>query len=70
MAAKNMRLLRLAAVQERTGLGRDSVYRLAKAGKFPRPVKISERASGWLESEVDAFIEQRAAERGPVAGAA
>lgn len=57
------RLLRLPEVRARTGLGRDSVYRLAKAGEFPRPVKVSERASAWLESEVQAFIAQRIAAR-------
>jgi prophage regulatory protein len=46
-----------------TGLRRDSIYRLAREGKFPKPVKITERASGWLSGEVDAFIAQRAAQR-------
>lgn len=60
---KPPRFLRLPAVVEKTGLGRDSVYRLGKHGGFPRPVKISERASAWLESEVDAWCAQRLAER-------
>lgn len=54
-----LRVLRLPAVQERTGLGRDSIYRGAREGWFPRPVKISERASGWLEHEIDAFLAER-----------
>jgi predicted DNA-binding transcriptional regulator AlpA len=54
---------------ERTGFGRDTVYRLARLGKFPKPFKLSEdgNASGWLEAEIDQFIEQRAATRGNAA---
>ena len=55
------RFLRLPAVQAKTGLGRDTIYRLAREGKFPKPVKISERASAWVESEVDSHMEQRIA---------
>jgi prophage regulatory protein len=57
------RILRLPEVCERTGLGRDSVYRLASEGRFPRPLKLSSRASGWIEGEVSGWIERRAAER-------
>lgn len=57
------RILRLRAVKDKTGLKHDSIYRLGKVGKFPKRIKIGEHASGWLESEVDAFIAQRVAER-------
>lgn len=59
----SVQFLRLPEVSRRTGLQRDSVYRLGKVGKFPRPVKLSERASGWLAHEVDAWIAERAAAR-------
>ena len=57
------RILRLPKVEDKTGLGHDTIYRGAREGWFPKPVKISERASGWLENEVDAYIENRAALR-------
>lgn len=47
----------------KTGLGRDSIYRGAREGWFPKPVKLSERASAWIESEIDEVIEKRAALR-------
>jgi prophage regulatory protein len=34
-----------------------------KAGTFPKPVKIGERAVAWPESEINAWLEQRIAER-------
>ncbi len=55
------RLLRLKDVQNKVGLRRDSIYRGIAAGWFPRGIKISARATGWLESEVDDFIESRIA---------
>lgn len=57
------RMLRLPQVIQLTGLGRDSIYRLGHAGQFPRPRKISERASAWREDEIQKWIESR-----PVAG--
>lgn len=60
---KSRRILRLPGVMQKTALGRDSVYRGAREGWFPKPVKLSERASGWFEDEIDAFLERRAAER-------
>jgi prophage regulatory protein len=60
---KSRRILRLPQTIEKSGLGRDSIYRGAREGWFPRPVKLSERASGWFEDEIDAFLEKQAAER-------
>ncbi len=57
------RILRLPAVRAKVGLGTDSIYRGARQGWFPRPVKLSERASGWFEDEIDAYLAQRAAIR-------
>jgi prophage regulatory protein len=57
------RMLRLPQVIQLTGLGRDSIYRLGNTGQFPRPRKISERASAWREDEIQKWIESR-----PVAG--
>lgn len=61
---KLTRLLRLPAVIAITGMGRDSIYRLAREGRFPKPRKLTERSSAWREDEVRAWIESR-----PVSGA-
>jgi prophage regulatory protein len=60
---KSRRILRLPGVIDKTGLGRDSIYRGGREGWFPKPIKLSERASGWFEDEIDACLEQRAAAR-------
>jgi prophage regulatory protein len=55
------RLLRLRKVIELTGLGRDSIYRFGREGRFPKPRKLTERSSAWREDEVLAWIESRPA---------
>jgi prophage regulatory protein len=44
---------------ERVGLKQSSIYNKMKAGDFPKPVKISERAVGWVESEINDWIASR-----------
>ncbi|WP_426174237.1 helix-turn-helix transcriptional regulator [Massilia sp. TWR1-2-2] len=52
-------ILRLPQVKGRCGLGRASIYAGVKNGTFPAPVKLGERAVGWLASSVDAWIQTR-----------
>ena len=57
------RLIKLNEVKQDTGLSRSSIYRLVKNGDFPKPVKLGERASAWLESEVNNWIADRIEQR-------
>lgn len=54
------KLLRIRSVIEKVGLSRSTIYALCKQGKFPKQVCISERCVGWLENEIDDFLNQRA----------
>jgi prophage regulatory protein len=51
--------MRLPELLDRTGLSRAEIDRLEKRGIFPRRRLVGERAIGWLEHEVDAFIRSR-----------
>jgi len=53
------RLLRLPAVQQRVGMSRSAIYRLIAEGAFPKPVRLSPQAVGWVDSEVSAWIADR-----------
>lgn len=53
------RILRLAEVCYRTGLCRGTIYALIKEGNFAPKVQISVRAIGFIESDIDAWIENR-----------
>jgi prophage regulatory protein len=32
---------------------------LVSLGRFPKPIKLGERGSGWLTSEIDAWLQSR-----------
>ena len=53
------RFIRLPDVIARTGLKRSSIYAAVQAGTFPAQIPLGERAVGWDESEVSAWIEAR-----------
>lgn len=51
-----MRVLRLNQVLEKVGVGKTALYARIKTDGFPRPIKLGPSLSGWVESEVDAWI--------------
>ncbi|WEJ87203.1 MAG: AlpA family phage regulatory protein [Klebsiella huaxiensis] len=55
----SLRLLKIKEVQLRCAISRASVYRLISEGKFPRQVRLSSRAIGFYEHEVNEWIESR-----------
>jgi prophage regulatory protein len=55
---KQERLLRLKNVLKRYPVARATWYAGIRAGKFPRPVKLSDRCSAWRESDIDRLIAQ------------
>jgi prophage regulatory protein len=55
--AKVDRIFKAPEAAEKIGVSRASLYRFVKLGLLPRPRKTGLRASGWLESELDAFLE-------------
>jgi len=56
-------LIRLAVVLEMTGLSKTSLYEAVNSGSFPKNVKISERSSAWVKSEVLVWIKEKIEER-------
>ena len=61
-------ILRIPAVKLRTALSRSSIYKLVAAGKFPRPIRLGPRSVGWIEAEVDEWLDRRIAESRGSAG--
>jgi prophage regulatory protein len=64
-------LLPFEALREKKGitLGKVQLWRLERAGKFPKRVHVSVRSIGWPESEIDEYLRQRAAARTAPTGA-
>jgi prophage regulatory protein len=59
----NHRVLRLPEVIKKTGLGRTNLYHMTKNGEFPASVSLGAKAMGWIEAEIDTWIEKRMAAR-------
>jgi len=51
------RILRPKAVVERTGLSRTTLWRHVRGGSFPKPLALGERAIGWFEADVSAWMD-------------
>lgn len=58
----NSIIIRRPQVQARTGLSRSTIYELVSAGRFPAPIRLSDRRVGWLESDVADWIASRVAQ--------
>lgn len=53
----SMKLIRIKGVMDRTGLARSTVYKYISEERFPKPIKLGARAVAWVESEVEAWIQ-------------
>ena len=52
-------IIRLPEVKARTGLSRSTIYLRISRGQFPSPVSLGGRAVGWIETEVQAWIQEQ-----------
>jgi len=52
-------ILRLKATLAKTGLSRSVLYSEISKGNFPKQISLSERSIGFLESEIDSWIDTR-----------
>jgi prophage regulatory protein len=57
-------LLKLPEVREKTRKSTTRIYADMAAGKFPRPIKIGQRAVAWRERDVDRWLDERARDAG------
>lgn len=57
----SIRILRLPAVKQKTGLSRSQIYRLMEDENdpFPKQVVLSDRLVGWIEEEIDRWLLRR-----------
>ncbi|MBR1204470.1 AlpA family phage regulatory protein [Bradyrhizobium sp. AUGA SZCCT0051] len=62
---KPAKLLRYCELNDTRGITytRRHLYTLEAERKFPRRVQLGENRVGWIESEIDDWIAQRAASR-------
>lgn len=56
-----IKILRMKQIRAQTGVPPSTVYDHINKGLFTHPIKMGERISGWLESEVNAILGARIA---------
>lgn len=54
-------LVDMRFITKLTGLTDKWFYKLISLGEFPKPIKLG-RSSRWLQSEVEAWLQQRIAQ--------
>jgi len=54
-------ILRRREVEARTGLSRSTIYLRCSTKTFPTPIRLGGRAVGWVESEIEAWLQEQVA---------
>ena len=54
-----MQIYRIKDVIKVTGLSRSTIYRLMDQDRFPKPIKLSQRIVGFLEQDIEQWIQER-----------
>jgi prophage regulatory protein len=61
--SSEMRYLRFKELRERVPLGRTTMWRMMREGRFPKEQEDRKVATAWLEEEIDEWIKKCAALR-------
>ena len=51
--------LRLPHLKQRLGISGSHIWGMVKAGKFPKPVKLSQNVNAWNAADVEAWAQSR-----------
>ena len=60
-AVPSLQILRLEQVCRMTGLSKSLVYQMEAEQRFPKRIRVTERAVGWIEGEVQGWLAERVA---------
>ena len=52
-------IIRRKTLEAKLGLSCSTIYALMAKGKFPRPVKLGNRAVGWKSEDIKRWVEER-----------
>jgi prophage regulatory protein len=59
MSTSPARFMRLPEVLQTSGYSKSRLYVLIANGQFPSPVKLGDRAVGWISTEVEQWVASR-----------
>ena len=53
------KIYKASEVAEYVNVSKSQIYKLVQQGRLPKPIKLGERGSGWLITEIDAWLQSR-----------
>jgi len=53
------KFIRLPEVKIKTGLSRSSIYLRMSNGEFPQSISLGSRAIGWLDADIEQWLDER-----------
>jgi prophage regulatory protein len=56
---KPSKVLRQHEVCDRSGFARNTIWKKVRAGEFPSPLDLGGGRIGWLEHEIEAWLQSR-----------
>jgi prophage regulatory protein len=56
----SMRFIRFKELRQRIPLGRTTIWKMMREGRFPQSRKIGKMAAAWLESDVEDWMKENA----------
>ena len=63
-ATERERIIRKPELLRQVSVSDVTIWRMEKAGRFPKRIQIGGNSVGWLQSEVTHWLEKKARERG------
>lgn len=58
-----VRIIRKPELFSKIGLSDATIWRMEKAGRFPRRINLGGNSVGWIDAEITAWLNKKAAER-------
>lgn len=52
-------VIRPAGLKAAVGLSKSRAYELVKLGRFPAPIRLSDRAVGWRRADLERWLSER-----------
>jgi prophage regulatory protein len=63
MSESVRRIIRKPELMSRIGLSDASIWRMERAGKFPKRVRLGSQSVGWFSDEVEGWLAKKGEER-------
>ena len=60
-ARETLRVLRFPELHKKVGLCRSQIWRMEQQGDFPKSIKLGANSRGWIEADVDAWLQSKMA---------